>query len=101
MSTRRVAPSTPTAPQGLKKSVVPANVPVPSVRTGTNNPEPPSRRYSMLLRYPTSRDRLRASTFPLLEAPGFMLQRLLVPAAASAGLRLRHLLRGHRRRPSI
>ena len=46
-STRRVASLTSLAPQGLKKSVRPPNVPVPKVRIGTFSPELPSCRYSI------------------------------------------------------
>src|SRR4029077_7536387 len=46
-STRRVASLTSLAPQGLKKSVWPPNVPVPNVRIGTFSPELPSCRYSI------------------------------------------------------
>ena len=41
-STRRVASATATAPQGLKNSLPPPNVPVPRVSTGTKRPDPPS-----------------------------------------------------------
>src|SRR5437764_5500607 len=48
-STRRVASAAPTVPQCLKNSLPPPNVPVPSVRTGTAKPDPPSCLYSMSL----------------------------------------------------
>ena len=47
MSTSRVASATSLAPQALKNSLPPPNVPVPRLSTGTLKPEPPSCRYSM------------------------------------------------------
>src|SRR5690349_22124949 len=47
MSTRRVASGTPVLPQAEKSSPLPPKVPVPRVRTGTINPEPPSCLYSI------------------------------------------------------
>ena len=47
MSTSRVASATSLAPQALKNSLPPPNVPVPKLNTGTLNPEPPSCRYSI------------------------------------------------------
>src|SRR3954471_8300269 len=54
MSTSRVAPSTSDAPQCLKNSPPPPNVPVPSVRTGTISPDPPSCRTSILQESPSA-----------------------------------------------
>src|ERR1035438_682 len=48
MSTRRVASGTSLFPHAAKSSPLPPNVPVPSVNTGTFNPEPPSCLYSIL-----------------------------------------------------
>jgi hypothetical protein len=48
MSTSRVASATSVAPQALKNSFPPPNVPVPRLRTGTLNPEPPSCLNSMM-----------------------------------------------------
>ena len=48
MSTSRVASATSLAPQALKNSLPPPNVPVPRLSTGTLNPEPPSCRNSMI-----------------------------------------------------
>src|SRR5258707_2858437 len=47
MSTRRVASATSLAPQALKNSVPPPNVPVPKLNTGTFKPDLPSCRNSM------------------------------------------------------
>src|SRR5579864_1397306 len=47
MSTSRVASATSLAPQALKNSVPPPNVPVPKLRTGTFNPDLPSCRNSI------------------------------------------------------
>jgi hypothetical protein len=41
-STSRVAPATSLAPQALKSSVLPPNVPVPRQSTGTAKPDLPS-----------------------------------------------------------
>src|SRR4051812_20301263 len=47
----RVASLTPVAPQVLKNSPLPPNVPVPNVNTGTFNPEPPSCLNSMTSKF--------------------------------------------------
>jgi len=47
-STSRVAPATSLAPQALKNSVPPPNVPVPKQSTGTLKPDPPSCRDSIM-----------------------------------------------------
>src|SRR5258708_377028 len=47
MSTSRVASATSLAPQDLKNSLPPPNVPVPRLNAGTLNPEPPSCLYSI------------------------------------------------------
>ena len=47
MSTSRVASATSLAPQALKNSLPPPNVPVPKLSTGTLKPERPNCRYSM------------------------------------------------------
>ncbi len=47
MSTSRVASATSLAPQALKNSLAPPNVPVPRLSTGTIRPERPSRLKSM------------------------------------------------------
>src|SRR5258706_1554291 len=47
MSISRLASLTSLAPQALKNSLPPPKVPVPSVSTGTLNPELPSCRYSI------------------------------------------------------
>src|SRR5579862_5997370 len=48
MSTRRVASATSLAPQALKNSLPPPNVPAPKLRTGTCRPERPSCLNSMV-----------------------------------------------------
>src|SRR3954451_14839650 len=50
MSISRVASATSLLPQALNSSPWPPKVPVPKVRTGTLSPEPPSCRYSILVR---------------------------------------------------
>src|SRR5580698_8565348 len=47
MSTRRVASATSVAPQALKNSFPPPNVPVPKLSTGTFKPDRPSVRNSI------------------------------------------------------
>src|SRR5258708_39089024 len=47
MSTSRVASATSLAPQDVKNSLPPPNVPVPRLNAGTLNPEPPSCLYSI------------------------------------------------------
>src|ERR1700749_4394275 len=47
ISTSRVASATSLAPQALKNSFPPPNVPVPKLSTGTFNPDPPSCLYSI------------------------------------------------------
>jgi hypothetical protein len=47
-STKRVAPATSLAPQALKNSVPPPNVPVPKQSTGTLNPDRPGCRDSIM-----------------------------------------------------
>src|SRR5262245_52881330 len=47
MSTSRVTSATSLEPHALKKSLPPPKVPVPKLRTGTLNPEPPSCLYSI------------------------------------------------------
>src|SRR5579864_1931757 len=49
ISTSRVASATSLDPQALKNSFPPPNVPVPKLRTGTFNPEPPNCRYSIFI----------------------------------------------------
>ena len=49
ISTSRVASATSLAPQALKNSFPPPNVPVPKLNTGTFNPEPPNCRYSIFI----------------------------------------------------
>src|SRR5580700_6552409 len=50
ISTKCVASLTSVEPQALKNSFFPPNVPVPNVRTGTLKPDPPSNRYSIVVR---------------------------------------------------
>src|SRR5436190_14036574 len=71
-STRRVASATSVAPQALKNSLPPPKVPVPRLKTGTLNPEPPSCRYSMVF-------------VPVLDATISVLHRVKV---AEPGLRV-------------
>src|SRR5580700_5735159 len=49
ISTSRVASATSLAPQALKNSSPPPNVPVPKLNTGTFSPDPPNCLYSIFI----------------------------------------------------